>query len=391
MFWLAFWMIIIFGWAGYGLYALGLHMVPIEAISKPLAKWMREPGNAVRAAVWVGAVALTVTSWFSQAGSFWNEMFTELVGISLTVIVIDELVQYRSALLEKQRIISQMASHSNDFALDAVRQIAENGWLCDGKSLVAGNFKGANLVNAKLQHATLQGANFQDAKLTGTDLSEASLQGADLGNAELKEAKLERTNLQETNLFQTDFQNANLFDAKLQGARLGYTNFQGADLLCADLRDIDMSWAPRIAPKDFFQGANLHSANLQGSQLPGIILHDVCLTGSNLQNTDLFEASFQDANLSGTEFQRANLAQANFANALMTGSNLSYARLMGANLYDAEIRIKHEDYPQLGGITVQGAIYDDDTKWPEGFDAKAAGAIKVKKDKASRSWVPDEN
>ena len=56
---------------------------------------------------------------------------------------------------------------------------------------------------------------------------------------------------------------------------------------------------------------------------------------------------------------------ADLTGADLTGANLRRAYLAGADLRNA----------RLTGADLQGAVYDDDTKWPEGFDCHAAGVV----------------
>ena len=59
----------------------------------------------------------------------------------------------------------------------------------------------------------------------------------------------------------------------------------------------------------------------------------------------------------------ANLSGANLSGANLSGANLNGANLEGANLYGANL-----DRADLGQ-----AVADEDTRWPEGFDPRAAG------------------
>jgi hypothetical protein len=141
----------------------------------------------------------------------------ELISIGLTVLVIDGLNRRRAEQERKEELISQMGSLSNDFALDAVRQLRKKGWLEDGS----------------LQGAELRGAN---------------LQGADLENADLREVNLRYADLREMNLRYAKLHMAILLDANLQGADLGLANLQQAILIQAKLH-----------------GANMMVANLRGA------------------------------------------------------------------------------------------------------------------------------
>ena len=68
-------------------------------------------------------------------------------------------------------------------------------------------------------------------------------------------------------------------------------------------------------------------------------------------------AMFYSADLSGADLRRAALS----------GTDLHGADLSGAALCWADLR-----WADLNGVT-----YDADTKWPDGFDPIAAGAILV--------------
>lgn len=98
-----------------------------------------------------------------------------------------------------------------------------------------------------------------------------------------------------------------------------------------------------------WQGAGLLKANLQG----------VSLNGANLQ-----EAKLNEANLQGAHLKEANLQ----------GADLRFTNLYGTNLIRANL---------------QGARYSKETIWPENFDPKQAGAIKVTWDKTILRWVPE--
>jgi hypothetical protein len=98
-----------------------------------------------------------------------------------------------------------------------------------------------------------------------------------------------------------------------------------------DLNRVDLRQASFI--KGNLQGANFTLSNLSGSFLP---------------ECDLRNATFDKAELHNVEFSYANLS----------GSSLISADLQGTDLERANL---------------QGAIATSDTKWPDGFDWKAAG------------------
>ena len=70
---------------------------------------------------------------------------------------------------ERRRVISQVASLSKEFALDAVRRCRDEGWLVDGATKNR-QFGGARLAGTDMSDAVLAGANFRFADLSGADL-----------------------------------------------------------------------------------------------------------------------------------------------------------------------------------------------------------------------------
>jgi hemoglobin-like flavoprotein len=119
---------------------------------------------------------------------------------------------------ERNRVINQVASLSNEFALDAIRRCRSEGWLHDG---------------------TMEGGQYSKARLATADCSDANLNKADLSFSDLTQA---------------DFTHALLRESNLTGA-----NLSGCDLRWSDLSDCDLSWAD-------LRGAQLDGATLAGAK-----------------------------------------------------------------------------------------------------------------------------
>jgi len=86
---------------------------------------------------------------------------------------------------------------------------------------------------------------------------------------------------------------------------------------------------------------------------------------------DLSGANFEGARILHVSFGAVNLSNANLRNADFSGVNLHYAKLTNADLRGTDLReIKYNSNTDW-----TGAIYSVHTKWPEGFDPQAAGAI----------------
>ena len=129
---------------------------------------------------------------------------------------------------ERKRLLGQFGSESNDFALDATRQLRKKGWLTDGR------LNGIDLVHAQMKHANLSKSVLQDVNFSYTNLSEASLVEADLRGSNFTAADLSNAVCR-----WTDFRGANLRWANLEGAILDGANLEGADLRFARLGKIN--------------------------------------------------------------------------------------------------------------------------------------------------------
>jgi uncharacterized protein YjbI with pentapeptide repeats len=179
-------------------------------------------------------------------------------------------------------------------------------------------------------------------RMRGYDLAGRDLSGLNLANSDLRGADLVGTDLSKT-----DLSDADLSGAKLRGAKLAESDLSRAVLNGADLED-----------------ANLWNAKLINARLLDrtIMLH-ANLTGANLYKVKIFAGV-----LHGAHLNNANLRQAEVL------ADVSNADLSGADLQGA-------DLSKVGTIwqvmSLVGAKYDGDTKWPDGFNPKDRGAILV--------------
>jgi hypothetical protein len=160
-----------------------------------------------------------------------------LSGAGIVVFLVCWAIEQLATLAaqeEKNRLILQMGSPDNAFAVEAVRMLSARDWLYDGTlaraSLVRANLIGANLTGACLVEADLLAANLRAAKLMGADLSGANLKSADLSAAKLSRADLSRAILINTNLSEAFLIGVDLHGADLQGADLSEAVLTGANL-----------------------------------------------------------------------------------------------------------------------------------------------------------------
>jgi uncharacterized protein YjbI with pentapeptide repeats len=125
----------------------------------------------------------------------------------------------------------------------------------------------------------------------------------------------------------------------------------GPDLAGAWLRDAGLAGAP-------FAGARAEGAVLRGARL----------TGATLTAADLRRADLRQASLAGADLRRADLFE---------------ARLQGADLRAADLR-----GADLTGAGLEGAAYDEQTRWPDGFEPKTSGALLRPADAPSGGGAP---
>ena len=267
-------------------------------------------------------------------------------------------------------------------------------------------FIGADLRDADLRGQQLDRHQFDGANLAGADLREVDTSGpyaTDIPqDTSFRSANLEGVDLQDARLQDAIFQGANLRDADLRrtvlykdGGRTA-TNFSGAILDGADftgaLYDKYTRWPDDFDPME--RGAIFLGP---GVDLSGLDLRERRITGVDLRNCNLSGARLMNARLSWSNFQDADLRDADLSGAYLNGTDLQGANLAGANLRDvilttAEITmppgppgvlpadLRHVD---LADADLTGATYDSRTRWPEGFDPQAHGAVLVEARPAS--------
>ena len=189
--------------------------------------------------------------------TFHKNISPELVGIGITVLLIDWANGKREdeleKKLEKKDLILHMSSPDNVIAQEAVRTLRARGWLFDdtlkSANLIGANLANTELTNAKLNDANLTKANLQNAilngiKFNGAILHRTNLQNADFTNAAIEHAKLNSANLQNAkNTTNEQFRKAfSLHGATMPTGKLynGRFNLDG-DLMEAHLMKIGHS------------------------------------------------------------------------------------------------------------------------------------------------------
>jgi uncharacterized protein YjbI with pentapeptide repeats len=190
---------------------------------------------------------------------------------------------------------------------------------------------------------------FVDVDLGGMNLEGANLAGVTFrGKANLQRALLRRACLQGVTLHYAQFQGAALAEADLRGA-----SFYAADLRHADLAGAHLA------------GTDLNYANLEQA----VLVHAV-LCGASLWSTNLSAADLSRAHLTAATLAKANLAGTSLRDACLRGADLR-----GANLEGADLARERQDATTSPGQFLAGAIYDQTTRWPDGFEPQRHGAV----------------
>lgn len=192
------------------------------------------------------------------ANDYRANLFTELMGIAFTALVIDWIYRLRIRHELRNRLVREAGSRSNAIAIGAVEWLRAEGWLEGNEGLLQG--EDTNLDNANLEGADLRGAN-----LRGTRLRKANLGGADLSRANLQNAKLYRADFTGARVLGTDFKYADLRSADLRAAVMKLRDLGEEQEMGLDLFADDMDTSEYHADLRY---ADLEGAYLEGATLP---------------------------------------------------------------------------------------------------------------------------
>ncbi len=152
------------------------------------------------------------TSLIAAISGAYSDWSPGLVVDGLLLLVINRVLRNN----ERSRILGQVGSLSNEFALDAVRRCQEEGWQKSG-AMAGRCYVKARLSRADLSGAHLSGSDFSFADLRDVDFMHANLKGADFTGANLKGADLRWADLTDATLRWADLTGAEIDGARLQG------------------------------------------------------------------------------------------------------------------------------------------------------------------------------
>lgn len=166
-------------------------------------------------------VAVAICFIIRDPVSFIANIGTELFSISITILIIDRLVQNHEQHNLKMSLVSQMRSEHNILATDAARRIRDEGWKdeLEGILLYYANLENSQLYDFNLKKSNLTYGNFRNANLNGAKLDHAQIDDADLSGAHLHATSFKSTSIRVIEPDRLVLKNARFLGADLTGAK----------------------------------------------------------------------------------------------------------------------------------------------------------------------------
>lgn len=295
-----------------------------------------------------------------RLGAVLGGILPELVGVYITVRLIEEIYKRRETAQRREQLVRQAANKNNRLALNAIAELNDNGWLVgeDG-ALQKQDLSESNLENARFWYANLKESRFwftnlNNVEFWNADLTGAEMVGADLTNAKLVGANLQGADLSFANLTNTDWRNANL-----TGIDLGSFDLRGCNMMKANLSKTNLVEANLAEAKLWdarFIEATLSRANFSGADMSFVNLSQATADGARFSDTYLRRTNFTEANLKDADFSHARLGGAYFNGADLTGANLEGTMLIHKNEWNKLLEAKFDEKT----ILPDGSHYNPD-------------------------------
>ena len=185
--------------------------------------------NIHRVAAILASIAMLLWWYYGiEFDTILPNIVTDLLGVALTVFVIDTMYRLRSDAERKRVLIKKLGSKNNDIATEALHEIDAEGWLLDGSlrnafllscNLNGSSFTGADLQQVSFGFASLRATTWFEADLTGAYLDFADFTGATFAmKADIPgryaEADLTRASMHNANLTGAVIRDEQLFKTK---------------------------------------------------------------------------------------------------------------------------------------------------------------------------------
>ena len=163
-----------------------------------------------------------------------------------------------------------------------------------------------------------------------------------------------------------NFENIRARGGRLVGRSLAGINLSGSNLTKAHLEQVDLTdVSARLTD---WKLVTFKQCTLDGVDFQRANLHRANFSGSTLQGADLRSANLSRANLNGVRMQGARLNNADLRRADMRGARLTGCRFGGAVLHGADLR-----ETDVADANLEGALYDQNTIFPDGFEPEKHG------------------
>lgn len=161
------------------------------------------------------------------------------------------------------------------------------------------------------------------------------------------------------------------------------------DIVGMDFKNQTLEWD--FEPGVVIEQSSFYNATLVGAKFQGVILKAVAFNGATLTGADFrgvkfvtpIQMRFSQAKLEKANFDKVDLTDINMIRCSLKGAVLTNVTGLGdvsnANFAKADLRGADLRKLQWNEVPIfTGAKYDSKTRWPAGFDPKAAGAVLVK-------------
>jgi uncharacterized protein YjbI with pentapeptide repeats len=241
-------------------------------------------------------------------------------------------------------------------------------------------FADVELYNADLSEVALDGAKLRQAGLTQVVLKRARLSHVDLTEAQLTDCSAAGASFEDVTFDKAELLTVDFTQARFRRCSFKRTSFEECSLVEAIFEDCQFN-------ETKFTDVKLDRARLAGITFQGGHWMTCQLDGANLREARLikletYEIKAADVDFSLVEapkhaFSDCKLERANFAGANLAGGAISACALAGASFREANIVGTDLSEQELAGVDLTGAKYDRKTRFPEGFDPAAAGAVLV--------------
>lgn len=267
--------------------------------------------------------------------------------------------------------------------LNHLDDLAGQALLMAGQEISDLTLEGGDFPHSDFSGAKLSKAKFVNVKMRGSDFSGAEFQGEVL-DSDLTETKFDDVRIFAT-LRNSRFDKASFVNARIKASESSRNSFKGANFLSARL---DIMGCTR--PSEELEGSDFTKADfgnamvvgvfkskLSGANFTGATFEGSCISPNqriDLSGRHLDNMNFERGDYSGSSFKKASLQSSNFSGANLTDVDFSDADLTAADFtvssYNGPAKLNGADFTgaKIDKTNWEGAVYDCQTKFPEGFD-----------------------